>query len=424
MTTQILTTAELDRIRAANPISPDSSTTIPNSPLLSLLASTHRRELAKLIVEQQYEAGEIVFKEGDIGDALYIIRSGRVVVVKGNFNTPTVLGYRGMGEIVGEMALLENQPRSASIVAMENLSLLRISLEDFQRFLKTNTTLGLSILGSLSRRLRDSDEARSTSVQTEQRLTERVSELETEKQHLLELQRLRQETSDLIVHDLRNPLSLISGAINMLELTLPEDILTANQELIDLVNINCERMKRLVDSLLDVTQMESGETELAFAPVDLSHLIQKTFDRTAVILRNYDISIRSSIPPELPTVVIDEEKIDRVLANLMDNAIKFTSVGGQVTIAAEKQVDQVLVSVTNAGPTIPPADRERIFERFAHASVSKQSRGFGLGLTFCRLAVEAHGGRIWVEPGEGGQGNRFVFSLPFISQPELAAAIA
>jgi signal transduction histidine kinase len=354
---------------------------------------------------------------------MYIVRSGRVAVVKGDFGSPTVLGYRDMGEIIGEMALLEDKPRSASIIALEKLSLLRISREDFQRFLSSNATLGMSILGALSRRLRAADEARSTSVQAEQQLAERVSELETEKQRLLELQRLRQETSDLIVHDLRNPLSLISGAINMLELTLPEDVLETNRELVDLVNINCERMKRLVDSLLDITQMESGEAQLMFAPENLSYLIQKTFDRTAAILRSYDITIQSSIPPDLPTVMIDEEKIDRVLANLMDNAIKFTPTGGRVTIVAEEQAENVLVSVTNTGPTIPPEDRERIFDRFAHASVSKKSRGFGLGLTFCRLAVEAHGGQIWVEPGEGGQGNRFVFSLPTASELELAAAV-
>jgi signal transduction histidine kinase len=111
--------------------------------------------------------------------------------------------------------------------------------------------------------------------------------------------------------------------------------------------------------------------------------------------------------------MIDEEKIDRVLANLIDNALKFTPKGGEITIAVEEQDKHVLVSVANTGPTIPPRDGERIFDRFAQLSeTSHQRRGWGLGLAFCRLAVEAHGGRIWVEPGEGGEGNRFVFSLP------------
>lgn len=419
MTSQYLTPAQLDRIRNTRPASSETVTTSPNSPLLSLLASTDRKKLAQLIVEEQYIPGQIIFKEGDIGQAMYIIRSGRVVVAKGDLEKPTVLGYRGVGEIIGEMALLENRPRFASIVALEKVSLLRIKREDFLRFLRTNADLGMSILRALSTRLRAADEARTDSAEAEQRLAQRVSELETEKQRLLELQRLRQETSDLIVHDLRNPLSLISGAINMLELTLPDQILADNRELIDLITINCDRMKRLVDALLDVTQMESGDFELIFGPVDLAYLIQRICDRTAPILKTYEITLQASVPPELPTVVADEEKVDRVLANLMDNAIKFTPAGGSVTISAEENQDTILVSLTNTGPIIPPGDRERIFERFAHASVSRHSRGFGLGLTFCRLAVEAHGGQIWVEPAQDAQGNRFVFTLPLSAEPEI-----
>ncbi|MEW5956904.1 MAG: ATP-binding protein [Chloroflexota bacterium] len=419
MISQILTAAELDRIRAARPASSEPITTNAHSPLLSLLANTDRKKLAQLIVEQQYVPGQIIILEGDTGDAMYIIRSGRVAVVKGDFGTPTVLGYRGVGEIVGEMALLENRPRFASIIALDKVSLLRIRREDFLRFLRTNTDLGMSILRALSTRLRAADEARSDSAQTEQRLTQLVSELETEKQRLLELQRLRQETSDLIVHDLRNPLSLISGAINMLELTLPDNILADNRELVDLININCGRMKRLVDALLDVTQMESGNFELVLTPIDLVYLIKKACERTTPILKSYEITLASTVPEELPPVVVDEEKIDRVLANLMDNALKFTPQGGQVTIGANWDDHQVTVHVANSGPTIPAEDRERIFERFTHASINRQNRGFGLGLTFCRLAVEAHHGRMWVEPVDEGEGNRFVFTLPLSAEPAI-----
>lgn len=418
MTSQHLTPAQLERIRNTRPATAEMITTAPNSPLLSLLASTDRKKLAQLIVEEQYIPGQMIFKEGDIGEAMYIIRSGRVVVAKGDLDKPTVLGYRGAGEIIGEMALLENRPRFASIVALDKVSLLRIKREDFLRFLHTNTDLGMSILRALSTRLRAADEARTDSAEVEQILAQRVSELETEKERLLELQRLRQETSDLIVHDLRNPLSLISGAINMLELILPDEILDENRELVDLITINCDRMKRLVDALLDVTQMESGDFELILGPVDLAYLIQKICDRTAPILKTYEITLQFSVPSDLQTVVADEEKIDRVLANLMDNAIKFTPAGGKVTIFAKQEEDGILVSLTNTGPVIPPGDRERIFERFAHASVSRQSRGFGLGLTFCRLAVEAHGGQIWIEPAEKDQGNRFVFTLPLSTEPE------
>ena len=423
MSSEILSPAKLDRIRTAYPISTVTPGESADSPILGLLVSTDRAQLARLMTEHRYEPGEILFKEGDIGDEMYIIRSGRVAVVKGDFDSPTVLGYRGPGEIIGEMALLEDRPRSASVVAIENLQVLCISRENFQQFLESNSAVGMSILGVLSSRLRAADEARRTGVEAEKQLTQQVSELETEKQELLELQRLRQDTSDLIMHDLRNPLSLIAGAVNLLELTLPEDILQANREVMDMINSNVDRMKRLVESLLDVTKMESGEINLVRSELNLPLMLRNAVEHTSPLLKNEDIIIQISVAAELPPVVADREKISRVLANLMDNTFKYTPKGGKVSLAAEERADCVLISITNTGPTIPPQDRERIFERFARVSGGQaHPRGFGLGLAFCRLAVEAHGGKIWVEVGDQGDGNRFVFCLPIASQPDMVAA--
>ncbi len=423
MSSEILSPAKLDRIRTAYPISTVTPGESADSPILGLLVSTDRAQLARLMIGYRYELGEILFKEGDIGDGMYIIRSGRVAVVKGDFDSPTVLGYRGPGEIIGEMALLEDRPRSASVVAIENLLVFGISRANFQQFLESNSAVGMSILGVLSSRLRAADEARRTGVEAEKQLTQQVSELETEKQALLELQGLRQETSDLIVHDLRNPLSLIAGAVNLLELTLPEDTLQANREVMDMINSNVDRMKRLVESLLDVTKMVSGEINLVRSELNLPLMLRNAVERTSPLLKNQDIIIQISVATELPPVVADREKISRVLANLMDNAFKYTPKGGKVSLAAEERADCVLISITNTGPTIPPQDRERIFERFARASGGQPlTRGFGLGLAFCRLAVEAHGGKIWVEAGDQGDGNRFVFCLPIASQPDMVAA--
>jgi signal transduction histidine kinase len=137
------------------------------------------------------------------------------------------------------------------------------------------------------------------------------------------------------------------------------------------------------------------------------------------LLKKNNIAIQASIPDSLPTVVVDEEKIDRVLANLIDNAVKHTADDGYIAVAAELKDGQVLVSVTNTGPSIPAEDRHRIFDRFTQAPGGRpKTRGFGLGLAFCRLAVEAHGGRIWVEAGDDGTSNRFIFSLPLSVQAQ------
>lgn len=424
MSLKNLTPTQLEQLRTAGSTTLALDMTGTDAAVLNSLASLDREQLARLMTEQLYGAGQVLFQEGETGQAMYIIRSGRVAIVKGGFEAPTILGYRGPGEIIGEMALLEDRPRSAAVVALEELQVLSISRENFQQFLQSNPVVGMSILGALSSRLRAADEARKQGSQVEKQLTEQLSELESQNQQLLELERLRQETSDLIVHDLRNPLSLIAGAANLLELTLPEPVLQANRELLEMIDSNVERMKRLVESLLDVTKMEAGEVTLVRTELDLPLMFEHVIERTLPFLKSQNISVQFSVADDLPTVVADTEKISRVLANLMDNALKYTPNGGQVSLWAEEGDDGVLIRIINTGPIIPLEDRERIFERFARIPTAQaKARGFGLGLAFCRLAVEAHAGKIWVEPTPDGQGNRFTFTLP-ASRPAdpLAAA--
>jgi signal transduction histidine kinase len=241
--------------------------------------------------------------------------------------------------------------------------------------------------------------------------------LQDEKEQLLELQRVRQETSDLVVHDLRNPLGTIYGALNMLEMVLPEEIAHDNRELLDLANAACMRMQRLVDSLLDVAKLETGEMPMTLSLTNFRPVLEEAAQRQALTARMRRITIQVDAPDYLPNVVIDTEKIERVLANLLDNALKYTPDNEIIVLAADAEEDLIIVSITDAGPGIPVEERERIFERFAQVSSQRPARrGFGLGLTFCRLAVEAHGGHIWVEASPGGQGSRFIFTLP-LRQP-------
>lgn len=411
--TQRLTSAELDHLLAAPTLFQFSSTTSDPS-LLRLLASVDREALAQLMTEQHYQPGDIIFQEGENGDSMFLIWAGRVAVVKGSFESPTVLGLRGPGEVIGEMSLLEGQPRSATNVALDTVRVLRITREGFQQLVSARPDIGISIMRTLSARLRDADNVRMSALQGGRQLVKQVSRLESEKEQLLELQRVRKETSDLIVHDLRNPLGIIYGVLNMFEMVLPVEVLHDNRELLDLAKTGTERMQRLVDSLLDVAKLETGEMVLNLSSTNLRPLIEEAVHREALSSKLRGVSITTAAPEDLPPIVIDAEQIDRVLANLIDNALKYTPDQGVITVAAEAQPETIVVSVADQGPGIPAAERERIFERFAQVAGSKPARrGFGLGLTFCRLTIEAHGGQIWVEPGPDGVGSRFVFTLPF-----------
>jgi signal transduction histidine kinase len=117
-------------------------------------------------------------------------------------------------------------------------------------------------------------------------------------------------------------------------------------------------------------------------------------------------------------VVADREKIERVLVNLLDNALKYTPENGRIWVQTGQKADRMWVSISDTGPGIPAEDRERIFERFTQGTGDKlKRRGFGLGLAYCRLAVEAHGGRIWIQDGPDGIGSRFTFTLPLEQSP-------
>jgi signal transduction histidine kinase len=414
MARNMLTPKELDRLLSLA-IEEEYFTPPPESPLLRLLASLDRSTLNQLMTERSIEPGEVICYEGERGSAMYLIRSGKVMVVKGSLESPTILAYRGPGDLIGEMALLENQPRSATNIAVDYVRLLQIEREGFQAWVSSNPAIGMSIMATLSARLRASDDVLTSAVEGGRQLDRQVSRLQTEKEQLIELQRVRQETSDLVVHDLRNPLGSIYGALNMLEMVLPEDILHDNRELLDLAGTACERMQRLVDSLLDVAKLETGEMLIALKVAHLRPVLEDAARRQALPTRTRGITIDVAARDDLPAVLIDVEKIERVLANLLDNAIKYSPDDDVITLAAEVDDSQqhLVVSITDRGQGIPPEERERVFERFAQVAGQKPvRRGFGLGLTFCRLAVEAHGGHIWIEGGPDGRGSRFMFTLP------------
>jgi signal transduction histidine kinase len=420
MTSEQLTTEQLEALLNATSASTEPADLGLGPSFLHLLATAGRQLLSKLLTEHSYQPGHIIFKEGEPGDTMYIIWSGRVAIIKGSYESPTVLGFRGVGEIIGEMALLEDQPRSATVIALEDLRTLRIRREDFEQWLSQNPTMGLSILGTLSARLRAADDARKSSSRAEHQLSQQVINLKTENQQLVELERLRQSTVDLIVHDLRHPISSLFGAIKILEMVLPEDVLQTNQQLLDIANANCDHLQLMVESLLDVARMEANDPNLKLSQTDLAQLIREAIQRLTIFVDIENISVETHLPDDLPKLQADREKIYRVMSNLINNAIKYTPSRGKITIAAELQDDHILICVTDTGPGIAPEDREHIFNRFAQVAIDKaRAGGFGLGLAFCRMAVEAHGGRIWVETGEDGAGSRFIFTLP-LSPPNPA----
>lgn len=241
-----------------------------------------------------------------------------------------------------------------------------------------------------------------------------------------ELESYRQEMSHMIVHDLRSPLSgIITGllmAIEDLNVSTDLDIALIDTTL-NVALTSANSLLRLVESILDVNKLETGEIPLVFTLVDLKALCTKVCQALEGTIAEAQIDLQIDIPDDLPAIVADADKVERILLNLLDNALRYTPQSGQARIGVSASPTHYTVSVIDTGEGIPPEYHERVFERFVQIDTTRRkrgSRGSGLGLTFCRLAVEAHGGRIWADTGPEG-GAALYFTLPTGLKPSFEA---
>src|SRR5205085_2064566 len=177
------------------------------------------------------------------------------------------------------------------------------------------------------------------------------------------------------------------------------------------VEEEADHLNKLVSNLLYASRIQAGGLQMDIAPLDLPGLIERIARRLQV--KSPGVSIQLDLPPNLPTVMADRDRIEEVLQNLLDNAVKYSPDHPAVTVACRATGDEVIVSVSDAGMGISLREQEQIFERFHRASngVVHSTQGAGLGLYICRAIVEAHGGHIWVE-STLHQGSTFSFSLP------------
>ncbi|NWG75056.1 MAG: GAF domain-containing protein, partial [Rubrivivax sp.] len=240
--------------------------------------------------------------------------------------------------------------------------------------------------------------------------------------HMLE--ETRAELTYTIVHDLRSPLTAIKSGLSMLqELGLDPPDYQMTWEIVQVAESSADSLLVMVESLLDVARMEREDLPLDLAPTFLSQPLEQAMKLLKVLARDARVTLITDLPDDLPPLVMDTEKIRRVFVNLLDNALRYTPSGGEVRVTAQANPGQnaVLVTVEDTGPGIPPELRERIFEKFTTGITGQAARGsrkgLGLGLAFCRLAIEAHKGRIWVEDSPKG-GAAFRFVLP--TSPEMS----
>ena len=230
----------------------------------------------------------------------------------------------------------------------------------------------------------------------------------------------RTNVTHMIVHDLRNPVTTLASQIEMMESALAEGATADARTQVQKARYGCDDMLDMIDSLMDMTRLEAGQMVVEAEAMRLPPLAVALFDRLQPLAQQKEIELILEHAPDLPPVWADADIIRRVFVNLLDNALKFAPAATRVTVtltpeqAPDGYETGVRCIVSDRGPGVPAAYRERIFERFTRVNVGGgQVRGTGLGLSFCKLAIEAHGGQIWVENEPEG-GSSFIFTLPGI----------
>lgn len=227
---------------------------------------------------------------------------------------------------------------------------------------------------------------------------------------LEQVESMRRRLIGDVTHELRTPLTSIKGYME----GLVDGVLPANSETFEQIHREAGRLSRLVDDLQELSRAESQAYPLDIRSVTVDNLVTTTVKRLTPQATAKRISLRSSLPVDLPPVQADEDRIVQVLVNLAANAVQYTPEGGGVVVSAERNGDEVHISVTDNGIGIPPEHLKNIFTRFYRVDTSRSRKaggGSGVGLTIAKHIVEAHGGRIWAESKGEGKGSRFTFSL-------------
>ncbi len=231
------------------------------------------------------------------------------------------------------------------------------------------------------------------------------------------LQKAEIEKADftaMIVHDLRSPLTAVTGAASILEEGLAGPVNEEQKKWAVKIQAGARTLLDLVNDFLDLSKLEAGRIELNKEEVDLDQLIRNSLDNYLVLAKDKKISLNNRVAPALPRLKADLRRLDQVLANLLSNAIKFTREGGEIEVGAGKETsEEIKVWVKDNGVGIPAPELGLLFEKYRQTTSGKTAnqKGTGLGLVICKMIVEAHGGKIWVESKEG-EGTAFLFSLP------------
>jgi signal transduction histidine kinase len=361
--------------------------TLEASPLFSGLKPEEVKALQRAAREKRYAANEEIFTEGDTGDGVYVVKEGRVQI-SGLVGPGArhVFSRIEPGEVFGEMAVLENKPRSASAVAAKPTTVYFVARDEMLKLVEGSPSLAMGLLREISHRLREFNHQYIAEV------------LQTER--LAVVGRFARS----IVHDLKNPLNIISITAEMAgtDRSTPESRKQAKAR----IGKQVDRISDMVNEIMEFTQ--GSRDAFVPAPTDYEMFVEQLVEEIRPEIELKSASIRLDNPPPPVKLLLDPKRLRRVFYNLIHNATDAMPGGGKIALRFSMTDSEVTTEIEDSGPGIAPEIANKLFDPFATFG---KAHGTGLGLSICKKIVEDHNGRIFTR-SEPGRGAIFAFVLP------------
>jgi signal transduction histidine kinase len=347
------------------------------------LAPADLERLRKVTREMTFARNQIIFKEGDAGDGIFFVKEGLVQIsAVAGYGDSKVLSRIPPGELFGEMAVLDNQPRSASALAEEPTSAYFISRPDMEMLLDRTPRLAGSLAREIIRRLRQFN------------------------REVLDSERLALvgRFASSIVHDLKNPLNIIGISADMA--CMPTATAESRQASTIRIRKQVERISNMVNELLEFTQ--GSHTNVVMALIDYKTFVEQLIDEIRPEVALKSVTIEYTNPPPSILLRIDPQRLSRVFHNLTGNAADAMITGGKIKLSFKQNGKEIITELQDTGKGIAQEILDRLFQAFATYG---KANGTGLGLSICKKIVQDHHGQIYARNAAGG-GALFGFSLP------------
>lgn len=363
-------------------------------------------EVQEIIINSRiktYPPETVVCREDAIERTFYMILEGDFEVTKIINNADKrLLKTLTAGDFFGEMALIHNAPRAATVKSLTNTVLLELDKEGFDRVLKRSPSVAMAMVREISNRLRQNDQLAIDDLRL------RASELADAYQQLAEQDLARQEFLSNIAHELRTPLTVASGYLHVLK----KGMLSGEQ-----LKISIETISRNVDQIITLTNdiLFLQELELVlpeFQPVDIVDVVDNVIRKYEAKAKERRVVLKVREDHGVPVAQGDSQSLERAVTALVDNAVKFSPPDGVVEIRISSKDNKVFIAVEDHGIGIDPVMRPRIFDRFVHLERNGDElySGLGIGLSITRQVIQQHKGSLDVE-SQPGKGSKFIITL-------------